>query len=141
MAGRPVKEFDKKEFVNLVGMGCTQEEICWWFRDDTGTRRRVSESASTGNGLAMAHCRARSSAASPPRKRSRHRSTRRAWSTCAERRSSPTSATSPFASSRAKTASPIASNLRKAASSRTRGRTSPCRRRRGAGFVAQAARR
>ena len=35
-AGRPRKEFDKKEFTNLVGLGCTQEEICWWFRDDTG---------------------------------------------------------------------------------------------------------
>lgn len=34
--GRPLAEFDKKEFVNLVGMGCTQEEISWWFRDDTG---------------------------------------------------------------------------------------------------------
>lgn len=34
--GRPTKEFDKKEFMNLVGLGCTTEEICWWFRDDTG---------------------------------------------------------------------------------------------------------
>ncbi len=41
MAGRPVKEFDKKEFVNLVGMGCTQEEICWWFRDDTGKKANI----------------------------------------------------------------------------------------------------
>lgn len=41
MAGRPVKEFDKKEFVNLVGMGCTQEEICWWFRDETGKKANI----------------------------------------------------------------------------------------------------
>lgn len=36
MAGRPLKEFDKREFINLVGLGCTAEEICWWFRDSTG---------------------------------------------------------------------------------------------------------
>ena len=35
-AGRPKKEFDKKQFVDLVGLGCKQEEICWWFRDDAG---------------------------------------------------------------------------------------------------------
>ena len=40
-AGRPHKEFDKKEFMNLVGIGCTQEEICWWFRDDTGKPANV----------------------------------------------------------------------------------------------------
>ena len=40
-AGRPHKEFEKKEFMNLVGMGCTQEEICWWFRDDTGKPANV----------------------------------------------------------------------------------------------------
>lgn len=40
-AGRPRKEYDKKEFMNLVGMGCTQEEICWWFRDDTGKPANV----------------------------------------------------------------------------------------------------
>lgn len=35
--GRPKKEFDKREFSDLVGYGCTQEEICWFFRDrDTG---------------------------------------------------------------------------------------------------------
>lgn len=34
--GRPPAEFDKKEFMNLVGLGCTQEEISWWFRDETG---------------------------------------------------------------------------------------------------------
>ena len=41
MAGRPTKEFDKKEFMNLVGLGCTQEEICWWFRDDTGKKANI----------------------------------------------------------------------------------------------------
>lgn len=34
--GRPKKEFDAKTFVDLVGLGCTQEEICWFFRDETG---------------------------------------------------------------------------------------------------------
>ena len=32
-AGRPAKEFDKKVFTDLVGLGCSQEEICWVFRD------------------------------------------------------------------------------------------------------------
>ena len=35
-AGRPAKEFDTKTFVDLIGLGCTQEEICWFFRDETG---------------------------------------------------------------------------------------------------------
>ena len=35
-AGRPAKEYDKKTFVDLIGLGCTQEEICWFFRDETG---------------------------------------------------------------------------------------------------------
>lgn len=34
--GRPKKEFDIKAFEDLVGLGCTQEEICWYFRDDSG---------------------------------------------------------------------------------------------------------
>ena len=34
--GRPKKEFDIKAFQDLVGLGCTQEEICWYFRDETG---------------------------------------------------------------------------------------------------------
>jgi len=34
--GRPKKEFDTKTFVDLVALGCTQEEICWFFRDSTG---------------------------------------------------------------------------------------------------------
>lgn len=32
-AGRPKKEFDMKSFSDLVGLGCTQDEICWFFRD------------------------------------------------------------------------------------------------------------
>ena len=36
ITGRPKKEFDKKIFCDLVGIGCTQEEICWFFRDKTG---------------------------------------------------------------------------------------------------------
>ena len=39
--GRPPVEYDRKEFMNLVGLGCTQEEICWWFRDDTGKPANV----------------------------------------------------------------------------------------------------
>lgn len=31
--GRPRKEIDEKQFADLVGLGCTQEEICWFFRD------------------------------------------------------------------------------------------------------------
>lgn len=34
--GRPRKEFDKKAFEDLVSLGCSQEEICWFFRDDKG---------------------------------------------------------------------------------------------------------
>lgn len=34
--GRPKIEFDTKAFIDLVGLGCTQEEICWYFRDETG---------------------------------------------------------------------------------------------------------
>jgi methylphosphotriester-DNA--protein-cysteine methyltransferase len=34
--GRPKKEFDLKTFQDLVGLGCNQEEICWYFRDETG---------------------------------------------------------------------------------------------------------
>ena len=34
--GRPVINFDKKQFTDLVALGCTQEEICWFFRDGTG---------------------------------------------------------------------------------------------------------
>ena len=34
--GRPVKEYDKKTFSDLIGIGCGAEEICWFFRDETG---------------------------------------------------------------------------------------------------------
>lgn len=34
--GRPQIEIDKKQFEDLCGLGCTQEEICWWFRDAKG---------------------------------------------------------------------------------------------------------
>lgn len=34
--GRPTKEYDEKQFIDLVGLGCSQEEICWWFRDENG---------------------------------------------------------------------------------------------------------
>ena len=39
--GRPKKEYDRKSFVDLVGMGCTQEEICWFFRDETGKSANI----------------------------------------------------------------------------------------------------
>lgn len=39
--GRPKKEFDKKTFSDLVGLGCTQEEICWFFRDETGKSANI----------------------------------------------------------------------------------------------------
>lgn len=41
MAGRPPKEFDKKVFSDLIGFGCTQEEICWFFRDDNGKAANI----------------------------------------------------------------------------------------------------
>lgn len=34
--GRPLKDFDKKIFVDLIGIGCGCDEICWFFRDETG---------------------------------------------------------------------------------------------------------
>lgn len=34
--GRPLKEYDVKTFSDLVGLGCNQEEICWFFRDENG---------------------------------------------------------------------------------------------------------
>lgn len=39
--GRPRKEFDKKAFTDLVGLGCTQEEICWFFRDESGKSANI----------------------------------------------------------------------------------------------------
>lgn len=34
--GRPLTNFDTKTFIDLVGLGCSQEEICWFFRDEKG---------------------------------------------------------------------------------------------------------
>ena len=34
--GRPTVNFDKKQFIDLVALGCKQEEIYWFFRDETG---------------------------------------------------------------------------------------------------------
>ena len=39
--GRPKKEFDKKVFQDLVGLGCNQEEICWFFRDESGKSANI----------------------------------------------------------------------------------------------------
>lgn len=39
--GRPKKEYDAKTFCDLVGLGCTQEEICWFFRDEKGKPANV----------------------------------------------------------------------------------------------------
>jgi hypothetical protein len=41
MAGRPTKEFDRKTFVDLVGLNCDQQEICWFFRDENGKPANV----------------------------------------------------------------------------------------------------
>ena len=43
--GRPRIEIDKKTFVDLVGLGCSQDEICWFFRDDSG--KPISEDTLT----------------------------------------------------------------------------------------------
>lgn len=42
MAGRPRKEFDKKAFCDLVSWGCTEQEICWWFRDENGKPANIN---------------------------------------------------------------------------------------------------
>ena len=39
--GRPLKEFDAKAFNDLIGLGCSQEEICWFFREDNGKPANV----------------------------------------------------------------------------------------------------
>ena len=39
--GRPRKEFDKKVFVDLIGIGCGADEICWFFRDESGKPANV----------------------------------------------------------------------------------------------------
>ena len=43
--GRPRIEIDKKTFVDLVGLGCLQDEICWFFRDESG--KPISEDTLT----------------------------------------------------------------------------------------------
>ena len=43
--GRPRIEIDQKTFVDLVGLGCTQDEICWFFRDESG--KPISEDTLT----------------------------------------------------------------------------------------------
>lgn len=35
-AGRPKKEYDKKIFADLIGIGCGADEVCWFFRDASG---------------------------------------------------------------------------------------------------------
>ena len=34
--GRPLKNYDKKTFADLIGIGCGMDEICWFFRDESG---------------------------------------------------------------------------------------------------------
>ncbi len=34
--GRPLKEYDAKTFADLIGIGCGMDEVCWFFRDETG---------------------------------------------------------------------------------------------------------
>lgn len=43
--GRPRIEIDRKTFVDLVGLGCLQDEICWFFRDNDG--KPISEDTLT----------------------------------------------------------------------------------------------
>ena len=43
--GRPQIQIDRKQFVDLVGLGCTQDEICWFFRDPSG--KPISEDTLT----------------------------------------------------------------------------------------------
>ena len=43
--GRPLIQIDRKQFVDLVGLGCSQDEICWFFRDPTG--KPISEDTLT----------------------------------------------------------------------------------------------
>jgi len=35
-AGRPKKEFNSRDFASLVSLGCDEDEICWFFRDENG---------------------------------------------------------------------------------------------------------
>lgn len=34
--GRPSKEFNRKLFADLIGLGCGADEICWVFREEDG---------------------------------------------------------------------------------------------------------
>lgn len=43
--GRPRIEIDQKTFSDLVGLGCSQDEICWFFRDASG--KPISEDTLT----------------------------------------------------------------------------------------------
>ena len=43
--GRPRIDIDKKTFVDLVGLGCLQDEICWFFRSEDG--KPISEDTLT----------------------------------------------------------------------------------------------
>ena len=43
--GRPLIQIDRKQFVDLVGLGCSQDEICWFFRDASG--KPISEDTLT----------------------------------------------------------------------------------------------
>ena len=43
--GRPRIEIDKKTFIDLVGLGCSQDEICWFFRSADG--KPISEDTLT----------------------------------------------------------------------------------------------
>jgi hypothetical protein len=38
---RARKEFDKQTFEDLVGLGLTQKEICWFFRDHSGKSANI----------------------------------------------------------------------------------------------------
>lgn len=40
--GRPTVEFDEKTFIDLVGLGCSEDEICFFFRDSTGKPANVN---------------------------------------------------------------------------------------------------
>lgn len=39
--GRPKKEYNRQLFEDLVGIGCTQEEICFVFRDESGKSANI----------------------------------------------------------------------------------------------------
>ena len=43
--GRPPIQINAKQFADLVGLGCLQDEICWFFRDESG--KPISEDTLT----------------------------------------------------------------------------------------------